>query len=163
MFNSCLVTFIIQHFTPSSQSFVEYFPLRFTRPIPYLSFTVTLPRFFFSVFTFRLFVLFFQKRLVDCQLLSFSITSISPSNNVSQHVFSIFPNIFFLKHYFPSNVYFSCQGFSSLQSVFPLFFTIPQVTHEYFDCITYYYFCDGSYIIPLLRIFHYIYSAYCCL
>ena len=106
---------------------------------------------------------FFQKRLVDCQLLSFSITSISPSNNVSQHVFSIFPNIFFLKHYFPSNVYFSCQGFSSLQSVFPLFFIIPRATHEYFDCITYYYFCDGSYIIPLLRIFHYIYSAYCCL
>ena len=106
---------------------------------------------------------FFQKRLVDCQLLSFSITSISPSNNVSQHVFSIFPNIFFLKHYFPSNVYFSCHGFPSLQSVFPLFFIIPRATHEYFDCITYYYFCDGSYIIPLLRIFHYIYSAYCCL
>ena len=107
--------------------------------------------------------IFSQKRLVDCQLLSYSITSISPSNNVSKNVFSIFPNIFFLKHYFPSNVYFSCHGFPSLQSVFPLFFIIPRATHEYFDCITYYYFCDGSYIIPLLRIFHYIYSAYCCL
>ena len=46
VFNSCIVTFIVQHFTPSSQFFVEYFPLRFTRPIPYLSFTVTLPRLF---------------------------------------------------------------------------------------------------------------------